>query len=152
MKYQPRNPNRRAEKREIWRSKLDKPVGPGMLVTLVPTLIMCVFLVMAAPYLKSIVLKFFELDKEQVILPIEVADDALKEPPPGPPPPTEQAIAEIYQRRFDAEGFDWRTKPEIEFPEEAKTELAKELRPVEVEIPLNPQLTQIRAETLEGVE
>ena len=152
MKYHPRNPNPRAEKREIWRSKLDKPVGPGMLITLVPTLIMCVFLVMAAPYLKSIVLKFFELDKEQVILPIEMADDTLKEPPPGPPPPTEQAIAEIYQRRFDSEGFDWRTKPDIEFPEEAKTELVKELKPIEVDIPLDSRLTEIQVENLENVE
>lgn len=125
------------EKRELWRSKLDKPIGPGMMITLIPTLIMCVFLVMAAPYLKSILLKFFEMDQESVIVPISLSEDSKPVLPDTPPPNPEIAIAEIYQRQFDKEGFDWRKPPELEVPEEIPTEeIVKEIKPVPVEIPL----------------
>lgn len=137
MKFQPRKPGTYEEKkREVWRSRIDKPIGPGMLVTLVPTLIMCVFLVMAAPYLKSITLKFFELEKEEVLIPIELAGDVEPEVPAVPPPNPEIAIAELYQKQFDAEGFDWRTPPKIEFPKEKTEELKKEIKMVDVELPL----------------
>jgi hypothetical protein len=125
------------EKRELWRSRLDKPIGPGMMLTLIPTLIMCVFLVMAAPYLKTILLKFFEMDKESVIVPISLAEDGEIAVPATPPPNPEIAIAEIYQRQFDKEGFDWRKPPEIEIPKEAPAkEIEKEIKPVPVEIQL----------------
>lgn len=149
MKFQPRNPNRFNEKREVWRSKLDKPIGPGMIITLVPTLLMCVFLVMAAPYLKSITLKFFELDKEHVIVPIELGEEEESLGPPPPPPNPDAAIAEIYQRRFDKEGFDWRARPEIEIPEETRAEIVKEVKPVEVDLLLSPTTPAITVETLE---
>ena len=117
MKFQPRKPGGHVEsKREIWRSKIDKPMGPGMLLTLIPTLIMCVFLVMAAPYLKSITLKFFEMDREEVLLPVELAEDLEPELPAVPPPNPDIAIAELYQKQFDEQGFDWRTPPKIELP------------------------------------
>lgn len=126
------------EKRELWRSKLDKPIGPGLMITLIPTLIMCVFLVMAAPYLKSILLKFFEMDQESVIVPISLAEDGEPVLPDTPPPNPEIAIAEIYQRQFDEEGFDWRKPPELEFPEETPAkEIEKEIKPVPVDIPLS---------------
>ncbi|HCR29993.1 MAG TPA: hypothetical protein DIV79_08260 [Opitutae bacterium] len=126
------------EKRELWRSKLDKPIGPGMMLTLIPTLIMCVFLVMAAPYLKSILLKFFEMDKESVIVPITLTEDLEPTLPATPPPNPEIAIAEIYQRQFEKEGFDWRNPPEIEIPDGAPSEeIVKEIKPVPVEIPLS---------------
>lgn len=144
MKFQPRKPGAQEEKkREIWRSKIDKPIGPGMLVTLVPTLVMCVFLVMAAPYLKSITMKFFELDRVEVLLPIELAEDSETALPAVPPPNPDVAIAEIYQKRFDEQGFDWRTPPEIEFPVEEKEEIRKDIKMVEVELPLlsnNPEI------------
>jgi hypothetical protein len=136
MKFQPRKPGVVESKREIWRSKIDKPMGPGMLLTLIPTLIMCVFLVMAAPYLKSITLKFFEMDREEVLLPVELAEDSEPELPAAPPPNPDIAIAELYQKRFDEQGFDWRTPPKIELPKEEKEEIIKEIKMVEVDLPL----------------
>ena len=137
MKFQPRKPGGHVEsKREIWRSKIDKPMGPGMLLTLIPTLIMCVFLVMAAPYLKSITLKFFEMDREEVLLPVELAEDSEPELPAVPPPNPDIAIAELYQKQFDEQGFDWRTTPKIELPKEEKEEIIKEIKMVEVDLPL----------------
>jgi len=107
------------------------------MLTLIPTLIMCVFLVMAAPYLKTILLKFFEMDKESVIVPISLAEDGEIAVPATPPPNPEIAIAEIYQRQFDKEGFDWRKPPEIEIPKEAPAkEIEKKIKPVPVEIQL----------------
>lgn len=136
MKFQPRKPGGVESKREIWRSKIDKPMGPGMLLTLIPTLIMCVFLVMAAPYLKSITLKFFEMDREEVLLPVELAEDSEPELPAVPPPNPDVAIAELYQKQFDEQGFDWRTPPKIELPKEEKEEIIKEIKMVEVDLPL----------------
>ncbi len=114
-----------------------------MLVTLVPTLIMCVFLVMAAPYLKSITLKFFEMDREEVLLPIELEEESETVLPAVPPPNPDIAIAELYQKQFDEQGFDWRTPPEIEIPEEEKEEIKKEIKMVEVELPLVSNLPKI---------
>lgn len=111
-------------------------MGPGMLLTLIPTLIMCVFLVMAAPYLKSITLKFFEMDREEVLLPVELAEDLEPELPAVPPPNPDLAIAELYQKQFDEQGFDWRTPPKIELPKEEKEEIIKEIKMVEVDLPL----------------
>lgn len=111
-------------------------MGPGMLLTLIPTLIMCVFLVMAAPYLKSITLKFFEMDREEVLLPVELAEDLEPELPAVPPPNPDVAIAELYQKQFDEQGFDWRTPPKIELPKEEKEEIIKEIKMVEVDLPL----------------
>jgi hypothetical protein len=111
-------------------------MGPGMLLTLIPTLIMCVFLVMAAPYLKSITLKFFEMDREEVLLPVELAEDSEPELPAVPPPNPDIAIAELYQKQFDEQGFDWRTPPKIELPKEEKEEIIKEIKMVEVDLPL----------------
>ena len=136
MKFQPRKPGGVESKREIWRSKIDKPMGPGMLLTLIPTLIMCVFLVMAAPYLKSITLKFFEMDREEVLLPVELAEDLEPELPAVPPPNPDVAIAELYQKQFDEQGFYWRTPPKIELPKEEKEEIIKEIKMVEVDLPL----------------
>lgn len=111
-------------------------MGAGMLLTLIPTLIMCVFLVMAAPYLKSITLKFFEMDREEVLLPVELAEDLEPELPAVPPPNPDLAIAELYQKQFDEQGFDWRTPPKIELPKEEKEEIIKEIKMVEVDLPL----------------
>lgn len=145
MTFQPRKPSAHTEKREAWRSRLDKPIGPGTLITLVPTLIMCVFLIMAAPYLKPLVLRILKIEKDNVILNIEIAGDSEPVAPPKPPPNPEIAIARIYQKLYDEEGFDWRTAPEIEFPEVEREEIQKEIKPVEVELPLmlNVQLVEI---------
>ena len=141
--------SRLEKKRELWRSKLDKPIGPGVLVTLIPTLIMCVFLILAAPYLKGILLKFFEMDREEVIRSIEVVEDGEPELPETPPPNPERAIAEIYQRQFDAEGFDWRTPPKIEIPEEKRPEIVKEIKPIPVEIPLTVTSPELESPLLD---
>lgn len=112
---------------------------------------MCVFLVMAAPYLKSITMKFFELDREEVLLPIDLVQDLEPELPAVPPPNPDIAIAEIYQKKFDEQGFDWRTPPEIEFPEEKKEEIKKEIKMVEIELPLLSSTPSIDVEPV-GLE
>jgi len=134
------------EKREVWRSRLDKPIGPGMLITLVPTLIMCVFLVMAAPYLKSIAIRILGSHKDKVILNVKLAEDTEIIVPQQPPPNPELAIARIYQKLYDEQGFDWRTKPEIEFPKVVRDEIQKEIKPVEVELPLMLNVRMIEIE------
>lgn len=136
MTFQPRKPSAHVEKREIWRSRLDKSIGPGMLVTLVPTLIMCVFLVMAAPYLKSIAMRILGSERESIILNVKLAEDTEPVVALLPPPNPELAIAKIYQKLYDEQGFDWRTNPVIEFPEVERVEIQKEIKPVEVELPL----------------
>ena len=138
MKFQPRKPTGFDEKkRDIWRSKIDKPIGPRMLVTLIPTLVTCVFLLMAAPYLKTIAMRFFEMEKIEVLLPIDLAAENVEEQEPlAPPPNPDLAIAELYQKQFDEEGFDWRTPPKIEFPKDEKVEIKKEIKMVKVELPL----------------
>lgn len=101
---------------------------------------------MAAPYLKSITLKFFEMDKIEVLLPIEMAEDIEEEGPSAPPPNPDIAIAELYQKRYDEEGFDWRTPPRIEIPEEEKDEIKKEIKMVDVELPLLSNIPPIVVE------
>lgn len=140
MKYQPRKLAANSESRAIWRSRLDKPVGPGIMVTLIPTLIMCVFLIMAAPYLKSIAVKFFEYEKESVILNVEMAEDVEYALPPVPPPNPDVVAAQLYRKELEAQGFDWRTKPTIELPEETRPEIQKEIKPVEVELTVIPNV------------
>jgi hypothetical protein len=136
MTFQPRKLSARTEKREAWRSRLDKPIGRGTLLALIPTLAMCVFLVMSAPYLKIIAVRFFEIEKDHVVLSVDLAEDTEAVAPIGPPPNPELAIAKIYQKLYDEEGFDWRNPPVIEYPEIKREEIRKEIKPVEVEWPL----------------
>lgn len=110
------------------------------MVTLIPTLIMCVFLLMAAPYLKSIAFKFFEIEKDQVILSVDMVDETEFALPPVPPPNPEIVATQLYRRELEAQGFDWRTKPEIELPEETRVEIQKEIKPVEVELTVVPNV------------
>ena len=125
-----------------------------MMVTLIPTLIMCVFLIMAAPYLKSIAIKFFEFEKESVILNVEMAEDVEYALPAVPPPNPDVVAAELYRKELEAQGFDWRTKPQIELPKEEREEIQKEIKPVEVELTVVPnvELDPIVPESVESVE
>jgi hypothetical protein len=136
MKFKPRRPSTHAQNREVWRSRLDKPMGPGMLVTLIPTLLLCVFLILAAPYLKPIVMRILKVEKDHLMVNIELAEDKEVAVPATPPPNPDLAIAEIYQKLYDEQGFDWRNPPEIEIPEIEREEIQKEIKPVEVELPL----------------
>ena len=106
------------------------------MLALIPTLAMCVFLVMSAPYLKIIAVRFFEIEKDHVVLSVDLAEDTEAVAPIGPPPNPELAIAKIYQKLYDEEGFDWRNPPVIEYPEIKREEIRKEIKPVEVEWPL----------------
>lgn len=107
-----------------------------MLLTLIPTLLMCTFLVLAAPYLKPIVMRVLNVEKDYLILNVEVAEDTESVAPVTPPPNPDLANAEFYQKLYDEQGFDWRNPPKLEIPEIEYTEIEKEIKPVEVELPL----------------
>ena len=125
------------EKRRVWRSRLDQKIGPGLLVTVLPAIVMCLFLVLAAPFLKRLGDEFFGLHEDDVsIRKIETSQESAPVEEEGPPPNPELAIARIYQRQFDQEGFDWRSEPQLEEPEVQRVENPIEIKPVSVEIPL----------------
>jgi len=107
-----------------------------MLLTLIPTLLMCTFLVLAAPYLKPIVMRVLNVEKDYLILNVELAEDTEPVAPVTPPPNPDLANAAFYQKLYDEQGFDWRNPPKLEIPEIEYTEIQKEIKPVEVELPL----------------
>jgi hypothetical protein len=107
-----------------------------MLLTLIPTLLMCTFLVLAAPYLKPIVMRVLNVEKDYLILNVELAEDKELVAPVTPPPNPDLANAAFYQKLYDGQGFDWRNPPKLEIPEIEYTEIQKEIKPVEVELSL----------------
>tara|TARA_B110000037_G_C16922334_1_gene424927 strand:+ start:202 stop:654 length:453 start_codon:yes stop_codon:yes gene_type:complete len=113
--------------------------GPRMSLTMIPAIVVCVFLLMAAPYLGRIISQFGENQQEEVVRPVdtwaetEVAPEVVVEPPINP----EMADALFYQKLYDEQGFDWRNKPEIEIQEEApQVEEKIKIEPVSVELPV----------------
>ncbi|MGY8696736.1 MAG: hypothetical protein ACKVGW_21385 [Verrucomicrobiia bacterium] len=148
MTFQPRKPTTHAQNREVWRSRLDKHPGPGMLLTLIPTLLMCTFLVLAAPYLKPIVMRVLNVEKDYLILNVDLAEDTEPVAPVVPPPNPDLANAEFYQKLYDEQGFDWKNPPKLEIPEIEYVEIQKEIKPVEVELPLMMNVPLIISEEL----
>jgi len=131
------------EKRKKWRSSLDKPMGPFTLLTVLPALGLCVFLVLAAPYLKSLLAQFFASQQSE-IRPVDVAEETLAPPKPEPPPSPESVAAALYRQRFEAEGIDWRSPPKLDIPPEPPPPLPESLapKPVEVDLRIEPELDE----------
>lgn len=108
-----REPNFIERKRQ-WKSKMEKPLSGRMLLMLMPALILSVFVIMSAPYLKIIIEKFLDEDS-MITTPSELnlEDEEVVEKA-GPPPNPETVMRDEYRKRLEAEGFDWRQKPQID--------------------------------------
>lgn len=114
-----------------------------------PALILCVFVMMAAPYLKIIVEKYMSKETElNVTLPLNLDDEPEKAEKAGPPPSPEQVMVELRRAELEKEGFDWRKKPEVEGPDLSFAKNREvEVKPVEVELPVTMSELQRQAET-----
>ena len=104
------------DRKRAYRSQLDKPVGPSMMITVLPSIVICLFVIMAAPYMERIVDKFILNPETQVVRPIDTAEETESVVETGPPPSADAVILEITKRRLAEEGFDIHTKPELNLP------------------------------------
>jgi len=134
------------EKKRQWKSKMEQPLSRRMLVMLLPALILSVFVIMSAPYLKIIFEKFLD-EGEMMSAPMELNLDNKEEAEKqGPPPNPDALVRDEYRKRLEAEGFDWRKKPEIEGPD---LSFAKErelpIEPIDVELPNT--MTELQAQS-----
>ncbi|MBK1879221.1 hypothetical protein [Pelagicoccus mobilis] len=134
------------EKKRQWKSKMEKPLSRRMLMMMLPAVILSVFVIMSAPYLKLIMEQFLE-DGDMMSAPMELnlKEEKVVEKK-GPPPNPDAVIREDYRRKLEAEGFDWRKKPEIEGPDLG---FAKEqehpIEPIDVELPNT--MTELQAQS-----
>ncbi len=124
------------EKRRQWKSKMEKPLSRRTLMMVLPALILSVFVMLSAPYLKLIMEKFLKKG-DDMSYPVELnlGEEQVVEKE-APPPDPDAVMRDEYRKRLEAEGFDWRKKPEIEGPD---LSFAREqdlpIVPVEVELP-----------------
>ena len=138
------------EKKRQWKSKVEKPLSRRMLLMLMPALILSVFVIMSAPYLKLILEQFLSEDS-MITTPAELnlEDEEVVEKK-GPPPNPDTVMREEYRKRLEAEGFDWRKKPEVEGPDLSfAREQDHSVEPIEVD--LFQTLTELQTR-LEPVE
>lgn len=124
------------EKRRQWKSGMEKPLSRRTLMMVLPALILSVFVMMSAPYLKLIMEQFLqEGDDMSYPMLLNTADEKVVEKE-GPPPDPDKIARDLYRQRLEAEGFDWTKKPEVEGPDLG---FAKEreipIDPVDVELP-----------------
>lgn len=136
------------EKKRQWKSKVDKPLSRRTLMMILPALILSVFVMMSAPYLKVIVEEFMNKgDTLRLTLPVDTEGDEEVAEKAGPPPDPDKVLLEQYRKRLEAEGFDWRAKPE--FQGEIDYELVEgrglQIEPVDVELPVT--MTELREQT-----
>ncbi len=132
------------EKRRQWKSKMEKPLSRRTLVMVLPAIILSVFVMLSAPYLKLMMEKFLKKgDHMSYPMELNIADEKVVEKE-GPPPDPDAVMRDEYRKKLEAEGFDWRKKPEIEAPD---LSFAKErelpIEPVDVELPNT--MTELRA-------
>lgn len=125
------------DKRRQWKSQLDSPLTRRSLIMVLPAVVLCVFLMLAAPYLKILVEEMVQDGDELIISrPLNLEDEPEKAEDIGPPPNPEQVLLQQYRERLEAEGFDWRATPQVEAPDLG---LAREqpiaIEPVAVELP-----------------
>lgn len=134
------------EKRRQWKGGMEKPLSRRMLVMLLPAVILSVFVVMSAPYLKLILEEFWDKDK-MMSTPSELnLEDEKVVEKEGPPPDPDAVMREEYRKRLDAEGFDWRKKPEVEGPDLSfAREQELPIEPLAVELPNT--MTELRAQS-----
>jgi len=124
------------ERRKQWRSDLDKRSSKSLMLTVLPAIIMCLFVVLAAPYIHKMTLAILgDLSEDREIRLIETAEEEVPIEKRVPPPDADRAIAEYYQKLYEEQGFDWEATPVLEEPAMAK-EAEREIviRPIEVEL------------------
>lgn len=124
------------EKRRQWKSKMEKPLSRRTLLMVLPALVLSVFIMMSAPYLKLMMEKFLKAGDEMTYpLELNLKDEKVVEKA-GPPPDPEIVARDQYRQRLEEQGFDWRRVPEIDGPDLSfARERELPLRPVEVELP-----------------
>lgn len=124
------------EKRRQWTSKVQKPLSRRTMLMVLPLLVLSVFVMMSAPYLKLIVEEFMKPGPDMSYpLELNLAQSAVVEKA-EPPPSPDAVLRDDYRAMLEAEGFDWTQKPEIEGPDLSfAKERALEVKPLEVELP-----------------
>ncbi len=132
------------EKRRQWKSKMEKPLGRRTLMMVLPALVLSVFVMMSAPYLKLIMEQFLE-EGDDMSFPMELnLNDREVVEKEGPPPDPEKVARDLYRQRLEDEGFDWTKTPEVEGPDLG---FAKErdltVEAIDVELPNT--MTELRA-------
>lgn len=134
------------EKKRQWKSKMEKPLSRRTLLMILPALILSVFVIMSAPYLKLIVEEFVNSGEEMSYpLKVDTEEDKEKSERAGPPPDPDKVLLDQYRARLEAEGFDWRAKPQYEGQIDLELVEGHEptLEPVEVELPATmPELIE----------
>ncbi|MCH6255272.1 hypothetical protein MLD52_01845 [Puniceicoccaceae bacterium K14] len=126
------------DRKRKWKSGMDRKMGPGLLITVLPAIVMCVFLLMAAPYLRVIIFDYLKDDEKQTLnaRKLDLSDAPEKPAPVVVPGNPEHADAEFYRKLYDEQGIDWREAPVIEVPEEGNVEQREiAIKPLDVEIP-----------------
>ena len=136
------------DRKHAYRSQLDKPIGPSMMITVLPSVIMCVFIVLAAPYIKQIVEKFVVAGDEQVVRKIELAEEKQIVEAEGPPPSADAVILEITRRRLKERGFEEQTKELIEVPRLEAVRPKLDIKPLPMILP-DPKVV-VTSETLQN--
>lgn len=126
------------EKKRQWKAGIDKPMKRGTFLMLLPALIIGVFLLISAPYIKIIMQKLVNPNDEIQLRSLSIEDAPEKKEKTEdavPPLSPEAAQAKYYQDRYDKEGFDWRSTPEANAPETEVAVNEIELNEIPVEIP-----------------
>ena len=134
------------EKRRQWKSKMDKPLSKRTWIMILPALVLSVFVMMSAPYLKIMMEKFMKGDADMSYpTSLDLSDEKVAEEN-GPPPSPEAVLRQEYRDQLEAEGFDWRQKPEVAGPDlgyARERELA--VKPIEVELPVT--MSELRVQS-----
>ena len=135
------------EKRRVWKSGFDRNRKRSVVFAAIPAMILCLFVILAAPFIVKILDKVMTGRTDMTVREIQTAEEKAPIAELVPPPNPDLAIAEIYQKRFDEEGFDWRAKPVLEAPaEEAAPLPSRSIKPLSVELMPGVSETSVKAE------
>lgn len=142
------------EKRRQWKAGMDKPLGKRTVMAALPAIALCVIALMSAPYLNQLMKAFVKKGNTYEATPLNLEDAAPAPEIVLPPPSPDLGMAEHYQQQLDAEGFDWRKKPEIEGPDLSFAREQKlELLPKVVDLPATAhELERMRSGAAETTE
>lgn len=134
------------EKRRQWNSKVQKPFSRRTWLMVLPALILSVFVLMSAPYLKLIMEEFMQ-EGDEMTMPVQLnIDEKEVKKREGPPPSADAVILQDYRASLEKEGFDWRQKPKVEGPDLSYArEQDLPIEPIAVELPNT--MTELRSES-----
>ena len=105
-----REPNFIERKRQ-WKGELDKPMKKRTLMMVLPAVILCVFVVMSAPYLKKIVEIMAEPEPTYDLKALNLEETPEAKTVEGPPPDVEELMAQRVRDELAAQGIDWQNPP-----------------------------------------